>query len=57
MLIFSLLANVKQVLTILCAVTLFELTITPMNAVGIILTLIGGAMYTSVELREKRELS
>ncbi|KAG6883517.1 hypothetical protein C0993_005720 [Termitomyces sp. T159_Od127] len=50
-------ANVKQVLTILCAVAMFNLTITPTNAVGILLTLIGGAMYTSVELREKREQS
>ncbi|KAG6855816.1 hypothetical protein H0H87_010576 [Tephrocybe sp. NHM501043] len=48
-------ANVKQVLTILCAVALFNLTITPMNAIGIVLTLFGGAAYASVELREKRE--
>ncbi|KAG6841052.1 hypothetical protein C0991_002261 [Blastosporella zonata] len=48
-------ANVKQVLTILCAVAMFNLTITPMNAIGIILTLVGGAVYASVELKEKRE--
>ncbi|KAF8065238.1 triose-phosphate transporter family-domain-containing protein [Lyophyllum atratum] len=48
-------ANVKQVLTILCAVMLFDLTITPMNAVGIALTLVGGAVYASVELKERRE--
>ncbi|KAG5335038.1 hypothetical protein C0989_002405 [Termitomyces sp. Mn162] len=50
-------ANVKQVLTILCAVAMFNLNITPMNAVGILLTLLGGAIYTSVELKEKREKS
>lgn len=48
-------ANVKQVLTILCAVALFNLTVTPTNAVGIVLTLIGGAIYTAVELKEKRD--
>jgi len=48
-------ANVKQVLTILCAVVLFNLTITPMNAVGIALTLLGGVMYAAVELKERRE--
>ncbi|KAG5636880.1 hypothetical protein H0H81_006542, partial [Sphagnurus paluster] len=47
-------ANVKQVLTILFAVTMFNLTITPMNAVGIVLTLVGGAVYASVELKERR---
>jgi hypothetical protein len=49
-------ANVKQVLTILCAVALFNLTITPTNALGIVLTLIGGAIYTAVELRESRNV-
>ncbi|KAF5384186.1 hypothetical protein D9615_003258 [Tricholomella constricta] len=48
-------ANVKQVLTVLCAVVLFSLTITPMNAVGIVLTLVGGAVYAAVELKERRE--
>ncbi|KAG6826209.1 hypothetical protein H0H92_000704 [Tricholoma furcatifolium] len=48
-------ANVKQVLTILCAVAMFDLPITPMNGIGIILTLIGGVLYTSIELKEKRE--
>ena len=48
-------ANVKQVLTILCAVTLFDLTITPTNALGIVLTLVGGAIYTAVELNERQE--
>lgn len=48
-------ANVKQVLTILCAVTIFDLTITLANGVGIALTLLGGALYAAVELREKEE--
>ncbi|KAL5487472.1 hypothetical protein ACEPAI_5580 [Sanghuangporus weigelae] len=47
-------ANVKQVLTIVFAVFLFDLTITPLNALGIVLTIIGGAWYASVEYREKR---
>ncbi|KAJ7723821.1 hypothetical protein B0H14DRAFT_3118363 [Mycena olivaceomarginata] len=34
-------ANVKQVLTIVCAVVIFKLTITTLNAVGILLTLVG----------------
>lgn len=47
-------ANVKQVLTILCAVVMFDLTITPANGLGILLTLIGGASYAAVEYREKQ---
>jgi hypothetical protein len=48
-------ANVKQVMTILFAVTIFDLTITGTNAMGILLTLLGGAWYAVVEYREKRE--
>ncbi|KAF8186359.1 triose-phosphate transporter family-domain-containing protein [Pholiota molesta] len=51
----SVAANVKQVLTILCAVTIFDLTITLANGVGIALTLLGGALYAAVELREKED--
>ena len=47
------LANVKQVLTILLAVTVFDLEITPVNLIGIALTLIGGAWYAANELQEK----
>ncbi|KAI3611936.1 hypothetical protein WG66_016298 [Moniliophthora roreri] len=47
-------ANVKQVLTILLAVLIFNLTITNTNMVGIILTLLGGAWYARVEFTEKR---
>lgn len=46
--------NVKQVLTILSAVGIFDLTITKTNALGITLTLIGGAWYAVVEYTEKR---
>ncbi|KAF8153037.1 triose-phosphate transporter family-domain-containing protein [Crassisporium funariophilum] len=48
-------ANVKQVLTVLCAVVIFDLTITAANALGIVLTLTGGALYAAVELREKQD--
>ncbi|KAG7095740.1 hypothetical protein E1B28_006450 [Marasmius oreades] len=47
-------ANVKQVLTILLAVMIFNLTITQMNMIGIILTLVGGVWYAHVEYMEKR---
>ncbi|KAF8639185.1 hypothetical protein AX17_001671 [Amanita inopinata Kibby_2008] len=50
----SVAANVKQVLTMLCAVTIFDLNISPTNGIGIILTLGGGAWYTAVELQEKK---
>lgn len=43
-------------LTILCAVVIFDLTITPTNALGIVLTLVGGALYAAVELKEKKEI-
>lgn len=45
-------ANVKQVLTILTSVVLFNLRITGMNTAGILLTLLGGAWYARVDLRE-----
>ncbi|OSD00468.1 TPT-domain-containing protein [Trametes coccinea BRFM310] len=46
-------ANVKQVLTIVLAVAVFDLTITPTNALGIMITLLGGAWYAAVEYSEK----
>jgi uncharacterized membrane protein len=48
------LANVKQVLTILLAVLIFDLTITPANALGVVLTIVGGAGYAFVEFRERK---
>ncbi|KAA1094634.1 UAA transporter [Puccinia graminis f. sp. tritici] len=46
-------ANVKQVLTILSAILIFKLVITPMNLLGILITLIGGAYYAKIELERK----
>ncbi|KAG8962286.1 UAA transporter [Tulasnella sp. 419] len=50
-------ANVKQVLTILLAVTVFNIQLSPTNSIGILLTLIGGAWYASVEYKEKMSSS
>ncbi|KIO20495.1 hypothetical protein M407DRAFT_81495 [Tulasnella calospora MUT 4182] len=47
-------ANVKQVLTILLAMYMFHLTITPANTIGIALTLAGGAWYGALEYEEKK---
>ncbi|KAK7053052.1 hypothetical protein VNI00_004373 [Paramarasmius palmivorus] len=47
-------ANVKQVLTILLAVLIFNLTISTTNVLGILLTLLGGAWYARVEYTEKK---
>lgn len=52
--LMSRIANVKQVLSIVLAVTIFNLSISGMNALGILFTLIGGAWYASVEYREKK---
>jgi hypothetical protein len=48
-------ANVKQVLTILLAVAVFDLTVTLTNGLGIALTILGGVWYTMVEYREKKQ--
>ncbi|KAF4603188.1 UAA transporter [Pleurotus pulmonarius] len=53
----SVAANVKQVLTILIAVVIFELRISGTNAIGILLTLFGGAWYARVEYAEKTRRS
>ena len=47
-------ANVKQALTIMLAVMIFDLTITSINALGILLAIAGGAWYALVEHREKK---
>ncbi|CEI92640.1 Putative Ribonuclease III [Rhizopus microsporus] len=47
--------NVKQVLSIVLAVIIFDLSITAMNGLGIILTLAGGAWYSNVQLTEKKK--
>ncbi|KAG1072870.1 hypothetical protein G6F42_025866 [Rhizopus arrhizus] len=45
--------NVKQVLSIILAVIIFNLNITFTNLIGIMLTLAGGAWYTNVSMQEK----
>lgn len=52
--LFSSVANIKQVLTILFAVFMFDLNITSTNAAGILFTLIGGAWYGYVGYQEKK---
>ncbi|KAF9329683.1 UAA transporter [Podila minutissima] len=48
-------ANVKQVLSIVVAVTVFNTTIGFLNGLGIVMTLLGGACYSYVDLREKNQ--
>jgi hypothetical protein len=48
------LANVKQVLTIITSVGLFNLTVTGMNCTGVFLTLLGGVWYATVDYQEGR---
>ncbi|KNZ52093.1 uncharacterized protein VP01_369g1 [Puccinia sorghi] len=50
---YSKIANVKQVLTILLAIIIFDLVITPLNLLGILITLIGGGYYAKIELERK----
>jgi hypothetical protein len=50
-------ANVKQVLSIVLAVVIFNLTITALNAWGILITLAGGAWYTAMEMQEKKRIA
>ncbi|CAH7690851.1 triose-phosphate transporter family-domain-containing protein [Phakopsora pachyrhizi] len=47
-------ANVKQVLTIVLAIFVFDLVITPTNLIGITFTLVGGAYYAKIELDKKQ---
>ncbi|KAG8951055.1 UAA transporter [Tulasnella sp. 424] len=48
------LANVKQILTVLLAMYMFHLTITPANSISIALALAGGAWYGALEYEEKK---
>jgi hypothetical protein len=48
------LANVKQVLTILLVVLIFDLTITPANTLGAVLTIIGMSPYAFMEFQERK---
>jgi hypothetical protein len=47
------LANVKQIFTVLCAVWFFHLNVTPLNILGIMLTLLGGGWYSMIEYHAK----
>jgi len=46
-------ANVKQILTIVLGIMFWGLAVSWMNALGILLTLFGGAWYAKVELESK----
>lgn len=50
-------ANVKQILTIVLAIFFFNLTVTPLNCMGILVTLLGGAWYAKLELDRKSDNS
>ncbi|KAK6336450.1 UAA transporter [Orbilia brochopaga] len=47
-------ANVKQILTIVISFAFYDLRVTWLNSIGIILTLVGGAWYAKVELEAKQ---
>ncbi|KAJ3173434.1 UAA transporter [Geranomyces variabilis] len=49
--------NVKQVLSIILSVAIFQLHITTTNAGGILITLLGGIYYTYVDYREKNSVT
>jgi len=49
----TLAANVKQCLTILLGIVLFDVRIGPVNAAGMVVTLAGAAWYSKVELLAK----
>jgi hypothetical protein len=48
---------VKQVLALVLAVVMFDIAVTPLNLLGIILTLLGGACYAVVEYKQKTSSS
>lgn len=50
----SIAANIKQVLTILLAVMIFNLQISLTNVIGICLTLAGGMWYAAIEYKDKQ---
>lgn len=47
-------ANIKQCLTIVLGIVLFGTVVTTVNLCGIFVTLVGGAIYSFVELRSKQ---
>ena len=47
--------NVKQAMSIFLAVYIFSIPITLMNAIGILITLLGGAWYSAISYQETEE--
>ena len=45
--------NMKQCLTILLGIVLFNVTVTVPNGLGMLITMLGGAWYSKVELDSK----
>ncbi|KAI5203982.1 TPT-domain-containing protein [Aureobasidium subglaciale] len=50
----SVCGNVKQVLTVVLGIVLWDLVVRPMNALGMVIALGGAAWYSKVELDSKR---
>ncbi|KAI9189053.1 hypothetical protein H9P43_000480 [Blastocladiella emersonii ATCC 22665] len=46
-------ANVKQVLSVLIAISMFHLEISTVNGMGIVITLLGGALYSFIEVHQR----
>lgn len=51
----SVCGNVKQTLTILLGIVLFNVTVGPLNAIGMLVTVFGAAWYSKVELDTKKQ--
>ncbi|KAJ3038304.1 UAA transporter [Rhizophlyctis rosea] len=47
--------NVKQVLSIILAIIIFHTTVSARNGLGIVITLVGGALYSYVDYLEKQK--
>lgn len=50
----SVCGNLKQCLTILLGIILFDVTVTLLNGIGMLITVCGAAYYSKVELDRKR---
>ncbi|KAM0719921.1 hypothetical protein Q7P37_004056 [Cladosporium fusiforme] len=50
----SVCGNLKQCLTILLGIVLFAVTVTLLNGIGMVITVLGAAYYSKVELDRKR---